>query len=81
MEIFVNSKRYIKNISNFLIDICKELSLVLWVTFVFMLILWSYIQSEYSISQHQELDLYEQVSISQEMEYEKFFVEFDDYKI
>lgn len=81
MEIFVNSKRYIKNISNFLIDICKELSLVLWVTFVFMLILWSYIQSEYSISQHQELDLYEQVSISQEMEDEKFFVEFDDYKI
>ena len=61
-NVFSSNKKYIENITNFFVDIVKELSLIIWVAIVFLLIVWSYAVNSTSLSQNPELKLYEQVS-------------------
>lgn len=62
------SKEKINPINNLLTNIGKELSLIIWVTIVFLLIVCSYLNNEYNLLEKQEFDLYEDISISDEIE-------------
>lgn len=68
MKLFKNLKNIDDNMNkrnNFLIDIAEELSLITWVTIVFLLIVLSYVVNEYKLYETSQLNLYEQISISE----------------
>ena len=70
-NILSNNKKYINNITNFMIDIAKELSLIIWVTIVFLLIIWSYIVNSKPIFEKKNIKLYEKLSNIIEIEKNK----------
>lgn len=68
----IGSKKDMNQMRNFLINMGKEISLIVWVAIVFFLIVCSYLNNEYNLLQSQEFNLYEEISIveQREVEYE-----------
>ncbi len=64
---YINDSENINYRNNFFVNVTKELSLIVWVLIVLMLIIWSYVENEYSLSKKSEIDLYE-MSISEEIQ-------------
>lgn len=60
--------KFIYKIKNAFEIISRELSIIIWVSMVFALIIWSYAQNQREISKRSEIKMYEQLSITEEFE-------------
>ena len=60
----INNKEKFNKLTNFFTNITEELSLIAWVVVVFLLILYSYVSSEYNLQKITEIESYEQISSS-----------------
>lgn len=63
----INNKEKFNKLTNFFTNITEELSLIAWVVVVFLLILYSYVSSEYNLQKITEIESYEQISSSIEV--------------
>lgn len=63
----INNKEKFNKLTNFFTNITEELSLIAWVVVVFLLILYSYVSSEYNLQKITEIESYEQISSSIEI--------------
>ena len=63
----INNKEKFNKLTNFFTNIKEELSLIAWVVVVFLLILYSYVSSEYNLQKITEIESYEQISSSIEI--------------
>ena len=67
----INNKEKFNKLTNFFTNITEELSLIAWVVVVFLLILYSYVSSEYNLQKITEIESYEQISSSIEIKEKK----------
>lgn len=58
--------KFIYRIKNIFEVITRELSIIIWISMVLALIIWSYVQNQHDISQRAEIKTYEQLSIIEE---------------
>lgn len=66
-NLILNYKENLNIVKNFFVSISKEMVTGLWVLIVLLLIIWSYIESEYKGISSTELNIY-QISISESLE-------------
>lgn len=71
-ESYIEEYKRMENKNNFIANVAKELSLIGWVTIVFMLIVLSYFENEYMLQSNTNMDMYE-LSISEEISEELSF--------
>ncbi len=55
--------RFIYKLKNIVESITRELSIIIWISMVLGLIVWSYAQNQHEIFQRADLKIYEQISI------------------
>lgn len=65
-ESYIKEYKRMENKNNFITNVAKELSLIGWVTIVFILILLSYFENEYMLQSNTNVDIYN-LSISEEI--------------
>lgn len=70
MLIEINKKfeyNFIDKIKNVFGIITRELSVIIWISMVLALIIWSYVQNENEISKRAQIQIYEKLSIIEEI--------------
>ncbi len=65
-ESYIKEYKKVENKNNFITNVAKELSLIGWVTIVFILIVLSYLENEYMLQSNTNVDIYN-LSISEEI--------------